>query len=509
MDSPGAGMQKSTIMVVPPATAALVPHSKSSAETVPMKRNSMCVCGSMPPGRMSQPPASIISQPVGAAIFSATATILSASIRTSARREWSWLITVPPRMSMAMGCPPDRIVSCVESAVAAPVRRCNDNVGWAAGRLLQRSVDHDMAPGAFGLLANDRLLAAGAEQRRHRALIIGGIELAVTPRGEFVDLTHHALLVRLLLGAARIVVEYDLDRFVRTGAGKLPALHRGAHELRHPRYEGRVRQLALKHVEAVLHGGDALVGIVEDDEVLGLQPGIDDLPVLVVGHGGAAPPLLLDQRSDVEALLAHLDAAGRAVGLITELGHPGQEGVLVAEAPDAERLVLEVGRRGDARILAAGEHHAGPFEGLGDVDQRHALFACGERGGHPVDDDVGSAAGDHLRRRDVGATGLDGDIETLGLVEALVLGDVVAGKLRLRHPFQLQRYLVLGGCGKPRSQDQHGADHQTLRHTSSPFLVSAMNEPFFSGGSRGARRSPFSRSGRGRRRTLSPRPPRR
>src|ERR1700722_2615007 len=92
----------SLFALVPPATAALVPHSKSSAETVPMKSSSMCVCGSMPPGRMSQPPASMISQPVGAAIFSPTATILSASIRTSARREWSWLITVPPRMSMAM-----------------------------------------------------------------------------------------------------------------------------------------------------------------------------------------------------------------------------------------------------------------------------------------------------------------------------------------------------------------------------------------------------------------------
>src|SRR6202453_3080538 len=174
MDSPGAGMQKSTIIVVPPAIAALVPHSKSSADTVPMKRSSMCVCGSMPPGRMSQPPASMISQPVGAAIFSATATILSASIRTSARREWSWLITVPPRMSMAMGGPPDGIVSSMERAVAAPVRRRDDDAGLAVGsRSLQRGVDHGMSPGALGLLGDDGLLAAGAEQRRHRALIIG------------------------------------------------------------------------------------------------------------------------------------------------------------------------------------------------------------------------------------------------------------------------------------------------------------------------------------------------
>ena len=47
---PGLGMQKSTTIVVPPASAALVPHSKSSAVTVPMNMNSRWVCGSIPPG---------------------------------------------------------------------------------------------------------------------------------------------------------------------------------------------------------------------------------------------------------------------------------------------------------------------------------------------------------------------------------------------------------------------------------------------------------------------------
>ena len=50
MDEPGAGMQKSTIMVVPPESAALVPHSKSSAVTMPMNMSSIWVWGSMPPG---------------------------------------------------------------------------------------------------------------------------------------------------------------------------------------------------------------------------------------------------------------------------------------------------------------------------------------------------------------------------------------------------------------------------------------------------------------------------
>ena len=128
------------------------------------------------------------------------------------------------------------------------------------------------------------------------------------------------------------------------------------------------------------------------------MPASMHLPVLVVGHGRDAVGLLLQQRIDVEALLEHLDAAGAAVGLEAELRHPGQERILVAEEPDAERLALEVGRRLDAGLLAAGQHHARALERLGDVDQRHALLARGERRRHPVDDHVGAAAGDHLRR---------------------------------------------------------------------------------------------------------------
>jgi hypothetical protein len=43
-------MQKSTTMVVPPVSVALVPHSKSSDDTLPMNPSSRWVCGSMPPG---------------------------------------------------------------------------------------------------------------------------------------------------------------------------------------------------------------------------------------------------------------------------------------------------------------------------------------------------------------------------------------------------------------------------------------------------------------------------
>ena len=133
-------------------------------------------------------------------------------------------------------------------------------------------------------------------------------------------------------------------------------------------------------------------------------------------------------------LLQHGDAVGAAFGREAELVHPGKERILVAEEPDAERLALEVGFRGDAGLLGADHHQAGPLERLGDVDERHALVAGRSSAAHPVDDDVGAAAGDHLLRRDVRAARQDFDVEVLLGVEALGLGDEVAGELRLRSP---------------------------------------------------------------------------
>ena len=60
----------------------------------------------------------------------------------------------------------------------------------------------------------------------------------------------------------------------------------------------------------------------------------------------------------------------------------------------------------------------------------------------------------HLRRRDVGAARLDGDVQPLVLVVALRLGDVIAGELRLGHPFQLQRHIL--GPGGAREQERRG-----------------------------------------------------
>ena len=110
----------------------------------------------------------------------------------------------------------------------------------------------------------------------------------------------------------------------------------------------------------------------------------------------------------------------------------------------------------DAGVGAAGELEARVLERLGDVDHRRALLARGERRRHPVDDDVGAAAGQHLLGRDVRAARLDRHVEPFVLVEALVLGDVIAGELRLGDPFELQRHLV-GRMRGARGEDRRHA----------------------------------------------------
>jgi hypothetical protein len=194
-----------------------------------------------------------------------------------------------------------------------------------------------------------------------------------------------------------------------------------------------------------------LVLVEERDEIALLHAGIDHLPVLVVDHRRDARGLVLQQRVDVEALLEHLDVG---VGLEVELGHPVEERVLVAAEPDAQRLALEVGRLADAAGLLAGEHQPRAVEDLRDVDQRHARSRAASCVGHPVDDRIGLVAGQHLHRRDIGAAGLDRDVEAFGLVVALRRGDVVAGELRLRHPLHLHGELLLRLCADAQRRAQ-------------------------------------------------------
>ncbi len=92
---PRAWMAKSTIVVVPPIAAARVPVSKSSAELVPPKGMSRCVCASMPPGSSSRPVASTTVSAALAGMPARTSLMTAPSISRSAFTVESALTMVP------------------------------------------------------------------------------------------------------------------------------------------------------------------------------------------------------------------------------------------------------------------------------------------------------------------------------------------------------------------------------------------------------------------------------
>src|SRR5215217_7907124 len=95
---------KSTIVVMPPHAAAIVPVSNVSHDWVPPKGISMWVCTSTPPGTTYLPVASMVTSaatPRASACPGArTAATVSPSISTSAALRPAGLTTVPPEISV-------------------------------------------------------------------------------------------------------------------------------------------------------------------------------------------------------------------------------------------------------------------------------------------------------------------------------------------------------------------------------------------------------------------------
>src|SRR6266481_6484443 len=107
---PLACTAKSMMVVVPPHAAARVPVSKVSAENVPPKGISMCVCTSIPPGS-TYLPAALIAWSTSAGQASATsvpgaasAMIRSPPVSTSAATAPLAVMTVPPLIRIRIVC---------------------------------------------------------------------------------------------------------------------------------------------------------------------------------------------------------------------------------------------------------------------------------------------------------------------------------------------------------------------------------------------------------------------
>jgi hypothetical protein len=110
IDEPFDWIAKSTIVVVPPNAAAIVPDSKSSDELVPPNGMSMCVWQSMPPGMTNLPVASMTLNWLNGGLSLGKRSnmpvcwkpaILSPTIITSATNVSLAVTTVPPLISVS------------------------------------------------------------------------------------------------------------------------------------------------------------------------------------------------------------------------------------------------------------------------------------------------------------------------------------------------------------------------------------------------------------------------
>ena len=194
-----------------------------------------------------------------------------------------------------------------------------------------------------------------------------------------------------------------------------------------------VEQAVLEHAVAdVLHLDH--VQVAQRVRLAGLRIlRLEHLRQLVVGHRRGRVDLVVQEQVHVERLLhdRHALVLVRAHAVLDE---GGEELELVAAEPVGDLLALHARNRRDPGVLPGQLRHARPREDLCDVHQIGALVTGGQQARQPVDAELRLAARDDLLGDDVRAAVLERDVEALLGVEAVALGGVVAGELRLRDP---------------------------------------------------------------------------
>ena len=107
-------------------------------------------------------------------------------------------------------------------------------------------------------------------------------------------------------------------------------------------------------------------------------------------------------------------------------------------------------------VLAGDEDERRDLMRNADADDRQALVArCEHAVGTAGQAERIGAGRDQIFSQQVGAAGIDGEIDALGLVVAFCQRDVEAGELRLRQPFQPKARLG-EGVGRGGSRYRHG-----------------------------------------------------
>jgi hypothetical protein len=170
-------------------------------------------------------------------------------------------------------------------------------------------------------------------------------------------------------------------------------------------------------------------------------------------------------RDELDVLLAHVPAR-----------QPVAHRVLIADVPHSDRTSAHIRGAPDAGGAAAHHERRRALEHLRDVDGITAAGAERQRVGQPGDRDVGRAVRQHLQRvdrrgsRDRRSALDEFDRDPLTLVEAERVGHVVAGKLGLVRPLQLQahdrQFALRAAHLRPHRRGQYGEhpeDQQSAR----------------------------------------------
>ena len=123
----------------------------------------------------------------------------------------------------------------------------------------------------------------------------------------------------------------------------------------------------------------------------------------------------------------------------------------------------------DRPVLAGDEDERRDLMRDADADDRQALVARREHavGAAGQAERIG-AGRDQIFGQQIGAAGIDGEIDAFGLVVALCQRDVEAGELRLRQPLQTQARLgeLLGRGGELRSMPRPAVSAAAARAAS-------------------------------------------
>src|SRR5688572_1671960 len=112
--------------------------------------------------------------------------------------------------------------------------------------------------------------------------------------------------------------------------------------------------------------------------------------------------------------------------------------MLIAKAPGTNSLAFHIGNSGYRRISPGNLEGATALEDLSNVDQISPLFTRGQHLWHPGNPELSLAGGNDLLRHNIHCAFQNSNIQAELFIETLGLGRIVAGKLRLSDPLELE-----------------------------------------------------------------------